>query len=67
MQWNSEAMQVIENVAADKSTKYRVAIQLDLSTRTIERKVYAYKQMGWDCFLHGNTNRKRFFLTKIFS
>jgi len=58
MQWNSNAMQVIEDVATAKSIKYRAMIQLGLSARTIERKVFAYKKMGRDCFQHGNTNRK---------
>jgi hypothetical protein len=58
MQWNSYAMQVIEDVAAAKHTKYRAAIQLGLSVRTIERKLSAFHTYGSACFRHGNADRK---------
>lgn len=58
MQWNNYAIQVIEDVAAVKLTKYRAAIQLDVSVRTIERKLAAYRALGSSAFSHGNAQRK---------
>ena len=58
MQWNSDAMQVIKDVEAAKTTKYRAALQLGVSTRTIERKVTQFHTKGEVCFIHGNTGRK---------
>jgi hypothetical protein len=58
MQWNNYAIQVIEGVATAKLTKYRAAIQLDVSVRTIELKLAAYRALGSSAFRHGNADRK---------
>lgn len=57
MQWNSEAIQVITAVAEAKNTTYRAALQLDVSRRTIERKVLQFQREGEGCFIHGNRGR----------
>lgn len=58
MQWNSSAIQVIKEVEAIKNTTSRAALQLGVSTRTIERKVAQIRAKGEDCFIHGNTGIK---------
>jgi len=57
MQWNDEATQVIKAVAEGKNRKERAALQLSLTTRTIERKVQQFKEHGDACFIHGNSGR----------
>ncbi len=58
MHWNHEAMQVIKEISEKNYSKYRAALQLGLSTRTIERKVAQFQKQGEACFIHGNTGRE---------
>lgn len=57
MDWNSESRQVIQETAEGKNTIIRAALQLNLSQRTIKRKVQLYREQGEACFKHGNTGK----------
>jgi hypothetical protein len=57
MRWNEESIQVVKDVCAGKTDRFRASLKLGVNVRTIQRKVVQYRARGEECFVHGNKDR----------
>ena len=48
---------IIKKLVESNGNKKKAAMKLNCSTRTINRLIFKYKEMGKEGFVHGNRNR----------
>nr|WP_321262827.1 hypothetical protein [uncultured Sphaerochaeta sp.] len=56
MVWDAHARQVVQEAVEGKINRFRASARLNVSLRTVQRKMKEYRERGEECF-HGNKGK----------
>ena len=57
MVWDAHARQVVQEAVEGKINRFRASARLNVSLRTVQRKMKEYRERGEECFEHGNKGK----------
>jgi transposase len=57
MVWDADARQVVQEAVEGKINRFRASVRLNVSLRTVQRKMKEYRERGEECFEHGNKGK----------
>ncbi|MFA6695613.1 MAG: hypothetical protein WCR85_03185, partial [Sphaerochaeta sp.] len=57
MVWDAHARQVVQEAVEGKINRFRASVRLNVSLRTVQRKMKEYRERGEECFEHGNKGK----------
>ncbi len=57
MVWDACARQVVQDAVDGKINRFRASVRLNVSVRTVQRKMKEYRERGERCFEHGNKGK----------
>ena len=57
MVWDADARQVVREAVEGKINRFRASVRLNVSLRTVQRKMKEYRERGEECFEHGNKGK----------
>ena len=52
MVWDADARQVVQEAVEGKINRFRASVRLNVSLRTVQRKMKEYRERGERCFEH---------------